>query len=210
MQIVLHDYWRSSAAYRVRLCLALKGVAYTRVAVNLLDGEHGAPANRAINPQGLVPTLVVDGRPLTQSLAIVDWLDANFPDPPMVDGDPFVRSGQLARALAIAADTHPLNNLRVLARLGEQFGAEQPARDEWYRHWITLGLSALETMAHDTPAGPFLGGARPDIADICLVPQMYNARRFAVPLDDYPLLTKAEAALLARPEVTAAHPDSVR
>lgn len=210
MQIVLHDYWRSSAAYRVRLCLALKHVAYTRVAVNLLDGEQAAAANRAINPQGLVPTLMVDGRALTQSLAIVDWLDANFPDPPMVDKDPFVRSGQLARALAIAADTHPLHNLRVLGRLGAQFGADQPAKEEWYRHWMTLGLTALEKMAHDAPAGPFLGGGGPDIADVCLVPQLYNARRFAVPLESFPLLLAAEAAVLARPEVAAAHPDSVR
>lgn len=207
MNIVLHDYWRSSASYRVRICLNLKGVAYERVPVNLLTGEQGDAANRAINPQGFVPTLVVDGRPLTQSLAIVDWLDANFADPPMVDKDPFVRSAQLARALVIAADTHPLDNLRVLKRLETQFGADQAARDEWYRHWAVEGLTALEAMAGD---GPFLGGASPDISDICLVPQLANARRFDVPLDAYPKLLAAEEASLALPAVQAAAPERVK
>lgn len=207
MKIVLHDYWRSSASYRVRICLNLKGVTYDCVPVNLLAGDQTSEANRAINPQGFVPTLVVDGRPLTQSLAIVDWLDANFPEPPMVDKDPFVRSEQLARALAVAADIHPLNNLRVLKRLESQFGADQAARDEWYRHWVTEGLSALEKMAGD---GPFLGGESPDIADVCLVPQLANARRFAIPLDAFPKLCAAEAASLALPAVQAAAPERVK
>lgn len=210
MRIVLHDYWRSSAAYRVRLCLNLKGLAYQSVPVNLLAGEQGGAANRAVNPQGLVPTLVVDGTPLTQSLAIVDFLDAHFPDPPMVSGDPLVRAGQLARALVVAADIHPIDNLRVLKRLEAQFGADQAAKDEWYRHWVAEGLGALETMAADSPAGPFLGGETPDIADICLVPQLYNARRFDVPLAAYPRLLAAEAAAAALPAVAAAHPDRVR
>lgn len=208
--IVLHDYWRSSAAYRVRICLNLKRVRYTSVGVNLLEGAQRGADNRAINPQGLVPTLVVDGRALTQSLAIVDWLDATFPTPAMVSGDPFVRSGQLARALVIAADIHPIDNLRVLKRLEQQFGADQTARDEWYRHWVVEGLTAVEAMAADTPAGPFLGGEAPDIADLCLVPQLYNARRFAVPLGDMPRLCAADAAMAALPEVAAAHPDRVR
>ncbi|MCC2980718.1 MULTISPECIES: maleylacetoacetate isomerase [unclassified Sphingomonas] len=207
MKIVLHDYWRSSASYRVRICLNLKGVPYDSVPVNLLAGDQTSDANRAINPQGFVPTLVVDGRPLTQSLAIVDWLDANFPEPPMVDKDPFVRSGQLARALAVAADIHPLNNLRVLKRLESQFGADQAARDEWYRHWVVEGLAALEQMAG---GGPFLGGDSPDIADVCLVPQLANARRFAVPLDAFPRLCAAEAASLAMPAVQAAAPERVK
>ena len=207
MKIVLHDYWRSSASYRVRICLNLKGVPYDSVPVNLLAGDQTSDANRAINPQGFVPTLVVDGRPLTQSLAIVDWLDANFPEPPMVDKDPFVRSGQLARALAVAADIHPLNNLRVLKRLEAQCGADQAARDEGYRHWVVEGLAALEQMAG---GGPFLGGESPDIADVCLVPQLANARRFAVPLDAFPKLCAAEAASLALPAVQAAAPERVK
>lgn len=211
MRIVLHDYWRSSASYRVRICLNLKGVAYETVPVNLLAGEQASDANRAINHQGFVPTLMVDGRPLVQSLAIVDWLDASFPDPPMVAKDPFVRSGQLARALVIAADIHPIDNLRVLRRLETQFGADQAAKDEWYRHWIVEGLASLEAMAGDEPAvGPFLGGNGPDIADVCLVPQLANARRFAIPLDPYPRLLAAETACLALPVVQAAAPDRVR
>ena len=208
MRLVLHDYWRSSAAYRVRICLALKGVDYERVAVNLLAGDQRGAENLAVNPQGFVPTLVVDGRPLAQSLAIVDWLDANFADPPMVSKDPFVRSGQLARALAVAADIHPLNNLRVLKRLETQFGADQAAKDAWYAYWIVEGLAALERMAAGT--GPFLGGHTPDIADVCLVPQLANARRFKVPLDDYPTLVAADAAMQALPAVQAAHPERVR
>ncbi len=209
MNIVLHDYWRSSASYRVRICLNLKRVSYETVPVNLLAGEQAAAENRAINPQGFVPTLMVDGRPLVQSLAIVDWLDASFPEPPMVSKDPFERSGQLARALVIAADVHPIDNLRVLKRLETQFGANQASKDEWYRHWIAEGLAALEEMAARLP-GPFLGGDGPDIADLCLVPQMANARRFALPLDAYSRLLAAEEANLALPEVQAAAPDRVK
>jgi len=177
------------------------------VPVDLLTGDQRSDANRAINPQGFVPTLVVDGRPLVQSLAIVDFLDANFSDPPMVSKDPFVRSGQLARALVVAADIHPIDNLRVLKRLETQFGADQAAKDDWYRHWIAEGLGALEAMVE---GGPFLGGDTPDIADICLVPQLYNARRFDVPLRAYPKLLAAEAASLALPEVQVAAPDRVK
>jgi maleylacetoacetate isomerase len=211
MKIVLHDFWRSSAAYRVRICLNLKKVAYDRVPVDLSTGEQFGEANRAINRQAFVPTLMVDGRPLVQSLAIIDWLDANFADPPMVSKDPFVRSGQLARALVIAADIHPIDNLRILKRLESQFGADQAARDAWYRHWVDEGLTALERMAADASGdGPFLGGEAPDIADLCLVPQLANARRFKIPLDAYPRLVAAEMACLALPEVQAATPQSVR
>ncbi|WBH17922.1 maleylacetoacetate isomerase [Sphingomonas radiodurans] len=211
MNIVLHDYWRSSAAYRIRICLNLKRVTYRSMPVNLLANEQASDDNRTINPQGLVPTLVVDGHPLVQSLAIIDWLDANFADPPMVAKDPFERSGQLARALVIAADIHPIDNLRVLKRLETQFGADQAARDAWYRHWIAEGLGALEVMARDKPAsGPFLGGETPDIADVCLVPQLYNARRVGMSLEPYPTLIAAETASLALPAVQAAAPDRVR
>lgn len=209
MTIVLHDYWRSSASWRVRICLALKGVDHETVPVNLLTGEQAAAANLTINPQGLVPSLVVDGRPLVQSLAIIDWLDATFPDPPLVSRDPFVRADQLARALVIAADIHPLDNLRVLRRLETQFGADQAARDAWYAHWIVAGLAALEAMA-DAGAGPFLGGDAADISDVCLVPQLANARRFAVPLDAFPRLLAAEAACLALPAFRVTAPENVR
>lgn len=205
MRVVLYDYWRSSASYRVRIALALKGVAYERVAVNLLDGSQHSDANRARNAQGFVPTLEIDGRPLTQSLAIIDWLDANFPDPPMVSKDSFTRADQLARALVVAADLHPIANLKVLKRIEAQFGADQPAKEEWSRYWIGEGLDALEVMA---PAeGPFLGGTAPDLSDVCLVPQLANARRFGLAAERWPRLARADAAMQALDAVQAAAPE---
>ena len=201
--IVLHDYWRSSASYRVRIALTMKGVPYERREVNLLKGEQSAPGNTALNAQGLVPTLEVDGHAIGQSVAIIDWLDATYPDPKLIPADPLVRAATLQRALAIAADIHPIDNLRVLRRLSAM-GIDQTGRDDWYRHWIAEGFAALETMAGD---GPFLGGAAPDLSDVCLVPQMYNARRLETPLDAYPRLVAADAAMTALPAVAAAHPD---
>ncbi|OYY92040.1 MAG: maleylacetoacetate isomerase [Sphingomonas sp. 28-66-16] len=211
MTLRLFDYWRSSASYRVRIALALKGVAYERVAVNLIAAEQHDPANRARNPQGQVPTLEVDGRPIIQSLAIIDWLDSVYPDPPLLPIDSFDRAEVRARALVIVADTHPIDNMRVLRRLESQFGADQAARDDWYRHWVRTGLDALEAMvAGGGGAGPFLGGAAPDLADVVLVPQLYNARRFAMSLEPWPHLIRADAAACALPAFAAAHPDRVR
>lgn len=205
--IRLYDYWRSSAAYRVRIVLNLKGVAYERVPVDLLAAEQTGAANRARNPQGLVPTLDVDGAVLTQSLAIIDYLDAAYPDPPMLPRDAVARAAALAQALVIAADVHPIGNLRVLKRLESQFGAEQPAKEQWIRHWAGAGLDALEEMAGD---GPFLGGAAPGLADACLVPQLYNARRFGIDASAWPKLAAADAACADVPAIAAAHPDRVR
>ncbi|MGY4395192.1 maleylacetoacetate isomerase [Sphingomonas sp. UYAg733] len=202
--IRLHDYWRSSTSYRVRIALNLKHIAYERHDIALLEGLHRAPDNLARNPQGFVPTLEIDGAMLTQSLAIIDYLDAKYPDPPMVPHDALARSRVLAQALVIAADIHPIDNLRVLKRLQSQFGADQAARDDWYRHWIHEGFVALEQMAGD---GPFLGGNAPDLADVCLVPQMYNARRLEMDLAAYPKLVAADAAAAAVAEIAAAHPD---
>ena len=207
MKLVLHDYWRSSASYRVRIALALKGVEYESRSVNLIEGGQRGPDNLARNPQGFVPTLMADGQPLTQSLAIIDWLDAAFPNPPLVPSDPLKRAHTLAQALVIACDIHPLDNLRVLKRLQEQFDADKEARDTWYRHWIAEGFAALEAMAGD---GPFLGGEAPDLADICLVPQLYNARRLELPLDGWPKLVRADAAAAALPAFAAAHPDRAK
>lgn len=207
MTPVLYDYWRSSAAYRVRIALNLKGIAYESRVVNLLGGEQRGAANVARNPQGLVPTLEIDGLVLTQSVAIIDYLDAVQPDPPLLPREPGARAAALAQALIIAADIHPIDNPRVLKRLSSQFGADQPAKDDWYRHWIAEGFAALEALAGE---GPFLGGAAPNIADICLVPQLYNARRFALSLDPYPKLVAADAAASVLAPFVAAHPDSVK
>ena len=203
MTIRLHDYWRSSASYRVRIALAMKQVDYVRHDVNLLKREQVAPENLAVNPQGLVPTLEIDGHILGQSLAIIDYLDARFPEPRLIPADALARAMTLQRALVIAADIHPIDNLRVLRRLNEM-GVDQAARDDWYRHWIVEGFTALEAMAG---GGAFLGGAAPDLSDVCLVPQMYNARRLDTPLDAFPRLVEIDARLNAVAAVAAAHPD---
>ncbi|MGF7150573.1 maleylacetoacetate isomerase [Sphingomonas zeicaulis] len=208
MPIRLFDYWRSSASYRVRIALNLKGIAYERVAVDLLASEQRSSAHLARNPQGFVPTLEIDGLELTQSLAIIDYLDANYPDPPMVSKDPARRAKTLAQALMIVADIHPLTNLRVLKHLKREFDIDDVARDDWYRHWLREGLLALEASA--VGSGRFLGGDAPDMADVCLVPQMYNARRFALPLDDMPTLVRIDAAGQEIEAFAAAHPDQVK
>lgn len=205
--ILLFDYWRSSASYRVRIALNLKGVAYTAVPTSLLDGEHKRADYVARNPQGFVPMLSIDGHDLTQSLAIIDYLDAHYPDPPMVSSDPAARSKTLAQALIIASDIHPINNLRVLKYLQGTMGQEQSAVDAWYRHWIVEGFAALEAMAPDE--GLF-GGALPNLADVCLVPQMANARRFATQLDAFPKLLRIDAALCAIEAFAKAAPEAVQ
>jgi maleylacetoacetate isomerase len=201
--ITLHDYWRSSASYRVRIALAMKQVEHERHAVNLLKREQVSPDNLAVNPQGLVPTLEIDGHMIGQSLAIIDYLDARFPEPRLIPSDALARAMTLQRALVIAADIHPIDNLRVLRRLSEM-GIDQAGRDDWYRHWIVEGFTALEAMAGD---GRFLGGEAPDLSDVCLVPQMYNARRLETPLGAFPRLVEIDAQLTAINAVAAAHPD---
>lgn len=202
----LHDYWRSSASYRVRIALAMKQVDYERHEVNLLKREQVSPENLAVNPQGLVPTLEIDGHVLGQSLAIIDYLDARFPEPRLIPDDPLARALTLQRALVIAADVHPVDNLRILRRLSEM-GVDQAGRDDWYRHWVVQGFTALEAMAG---GGAFLGGEAPDLSDVCLVPQMYNARRLETPLAPFPRLVEIDARLTAIDAVAAAHPDRFR
>lgn len=204
--IILYDYWRSSASYRVRIALNLKGVTYTVVPTNLLDSSHKAPDYVARNPQGFVPMLHIDGHDLTQSLAIIDYLDANYHDPKMVSPEPASRAKTLAQALLIAADIHPVNNLRVLKYLKDKMGQDQAAIDDWYRHWIIEGFDALEAMA---PDDGLFGSDLPNLADVCLVPQMANARRFNTPLEAYPKLVRIDAVLTGLPAFKAAHPDAV-
>jgi maleylacetoacetate isomerase len=204
----LFDYFRSSASYRVRIALNLKGVDYDSVPLNLLEGGQKGPDYRAINPQGFVPTLEVDGRTLVQSLAIIDYLDSTRPEPPLVPADPADAAHVRALALVVACDVHPLNNLRVLKYLSGPLGQPQEARDSWYRHWVSEGLAALEAMA-EARAGRFLFGDSPTLADLCLVPQLFNARRFEVPLDDHPTLVRADAEANRLDAFAAAHPDRV-
>ena len=202
----LYDYYRSSAAYRVRIALNLKGVDYESRPVNLLESEQRGADYRELNPQGLVPMLEIDGHRLTQSLAIIVYLDQAFPDPPLVPRDPADGAHVRAMALSIACDIHPLNNLRVLKYLKAELGQAQEQVDRWYRHWVSEGLGALEVMAK-AGAGRFLFGDEPTIADVCLVPQLYNARRFDVPLDDFPTLRRAEENASRLDAFAAAHPD---
>ncbi len=203
---VLHDYFRSSAAYRVRVALALKGVDYDHHVINLARGDQRAAAFRATNPQGLIPALEIDGLVLTQSLAICDYLDATHKAVPFVPSDPADRAHVLALALTVACDIHPLNNLRVLRYLTGELGVAEDAKDGWYRHWVIEGLTALEALAAPR-AGTWLFGDAPSLADICLIPQLYNARRFAVPLDPYPTLRRVDDTAAAHPAFAAAHPD---
>jgi len=203
---ILNDYFRSSAAYRVRIALNLKGVDYESRPIDLREGEQKSSSYKALNPQGFVPMLEIDDHRLTQSLAICDYLDSRFPDPPFLPADPNDRAHVLAMALSIACDIHPLNNLRVLKYLSGPFQQDEEKREKWYAHWVTEGFEALEAMAKSRSGG-FLFGNLPTLADICLVPQMYNARRFNVALENYPTLLRADASANAIPAFAAAHPD---
>ncbi|MCR5870325.1 MULTISPECIES: maleylacetoacetate isomerase [unclassified Sphingomonas] len=206
--MILYDYFRSSAAYRVRIALNLKDVPHERREVHLVEGAQRSDAHLARNPQGFVPALDIGGgRILTQSLAIIEWLDATYPQPRLIPVDPLARADAMAQALLIAADIHPLNNLRVLKALEARFSADEGGKADWYRHWIVEGFTALEATAR---AGPFLGGTAPGIADVMLVPQMYNARRFDVPLDAFPTLLAADAAACGLDAFVAASPERAK
>ena len=207
MTITLYDFWRSSAAYRVRIALNLKGVAFERVPISLADGEHHDPSYRAVNAQALITTLEIDGRRLTQSLAILEYLDETRPDPAFLPSDPAARAAVRAKAQIIAADIHPVQNLRVMHRLRDGFGADQEAQFAWNRHWIEAGFAALEVQAGDAA---FLSGDAVGLADICLVPQMANARRFKVDLGAYPKLVAIDARCLDLDAFRRASPEAVR
>ena len=203
---ILYDYYRSSAAYRVRIGLNLKGIDYETRPVNLLESQQRSDEYRALNPQGFVPMLEIDGHRLTQSLAILNYLDLRFPNQPLIPASAAQRAHVVAMAMAVACDIHPLNNLRVLKYLKGELGHSQEEVDAWYAHWIQEGLGPLEAMAAPR-AGKFLFGDAPTAADVCLVPQLFNARRFNVPLDDYPTLVRADENANRLEPFAAAHPD---
>ena len=203
---ILYDYYRSSASYRVRIALNIKGVEYERRPVNLLESQQQSDEYRALNPQGFVPMLEIDGHRLVQSLAIINYLDLRFPTPPLIPTPAAERAHVVAMAMMVACDIHPLNNLRVLKYLKNELGHSQEEVDAWYAHWISEGLPALETFAAPR-AGTFLFGDAPTAADVCLVPQLFNARRFNVPLDGYPTLVRADENANRLEAFAAAHPD---
>ena len=205
----LYDYFRSSAAYRVRIALNLKGVRPDeRTFVHLRMGGQRAQDYLALNPQGLVPALALDdGHVLTQSLAIVEYLDETYPDPPLLPSSAAARARVRAIALAIACEIHPLNNLRVLNYLLGTLGVSKEQKDGWYRYWIDVGFEALErSLSNDGDTGRYCHGDRPTLADVCLVPQIANARRFDIDLSPYPTLIRIEAACNELPAFAEAAP----
>ncbi|TZG28144.1 maleylacetoacetate isomerase [Sphingomonas montanisoli] len=205
--MILHDYWRSGAGYRVRIALALKGVAHDRVTHDLRTGAQRDPAYVALAPQGLVPAIEADGMTLTQSLAILEWIEESWPKPALLPADAAGRAIVRSMAALIACDIHPLNNLRVLNTLRADLGAEQPQVDAWIARWIGDGFAALETLIARHGAG-FAYGDKPTIADCCLVPQVYSAKRFAVDLSAYPRLVAVSERTQAIEAVSATHPSS--
>ena len=207
--ITLYDYWRSSASYRVRIALNLKGLAYDQVVVNLLAGEHRADTHRARNPIGYVPALEIDGQMMTQSMAILEYLETSYPDPALLPADPAEAARLRAIAYAIAMDIHPICNLNVTDHHAAAFDGDDSAKDAWMVHFMTRGLSAVEVMAGHPDTGPFLHGEIPGMADCVLVPQLYNARRRNMDLADMPRLAAIEEACLVHPAFAAAVPEAV-
>ena len=206
--MLIHDYFRSSAAYRLRIALNLKGLSPERHFVHLRHGQQRAPDFLAVNPQGFVPALVDgDGPAIAQSLAIIEYLEETHPQPPLLPSDPRGRARVRQIALAIACDIHPLNNLRVLAYLTDPLGHDQETRDTWYRHWVMEGFKAIEALLAEPASGQFCHGDAPTLADICLIPQIANARRFAVDMEPYPIMRRIEDACTQIEAFAAARPD---
>jgi len=204
----LFDYFRSSASYRVRITLNLKGLDCEQVGVNLLKGEHKGEEHLTRNPQGFVPALALDsGEILTQSLAIIEYLEERYPPPALLPGDAVGRAQVRAMAQLIACEIHPLNNLRVLQHLGGELGLDKDAQGDWYRHWLAAGFEALEVMLAPQ-AGEFCAGDTPGLADICLVPQVYNARRFELDLSPYPSIVRIDARCQALDAFASAAPEA--
>jgi len=205
--MILHGYYRSSAAYRVRIALNLKGLQVEHRFVHLRRGEQRSDAYRGVNPQGLVPTLEAGGRRITQSLAIIEYLEERHPLPPLLPPGPEDRAWVRAIALAIACDIHPLDNTRVLQYLEGTLGLDAARRDAWYAHWIAEGFRAIERQLADRAGGPFAFGDAPGLADACLIPQVANAGRVKLDMAPYPRIRAVNEACLALPAFDLARPE---
>ena len=203
----LYNYFRSSASFRVRIALELKGLGYDYMPVHLVKGEHKQAAYSAVAPEMLVPHLEVDGQNLAQSMAIIEYLDETHPEPPLLPRDALGRAQVRALAQSIACEIHPLNNLRVLKYLVKEMGASEEAKNTWYRHWVRSGLEAFELQlsAH---SGRFCWGDAPTLADCCLVPQIFNGQRFAVDFSGLPRTMAAFEACMALPAFQRAQPSN--
>ena len=207
----LYNFFRSSASYRVRIALNLKGIQYEYVPIHLRrgGGEQYTPAYTALNPQGIIPTLEDGGRILTQSLAIIEYLEERYPDPPLLPRDPADRATVRGMALAVACEIHPLQNLRVQTYLKDVLHHTEEEANAWGRHWVTQGLTALEQMVRNVPGrGTFCFGNTPSLADLCLVPQLVNARRFGCDLSPCPTLVQIDATCCALPAFARAAPEN--
>lgn len=204
----LYDYWRSSAAYRVRIALHWKNLSFDQIPINIAPGsdEQLSADYAAINPQMRVPSLDSGAGLLAQSLAIIEWLEETHPSPPLLPRDPVARARCRSLSYVIACDIHPLNNLAPLGYLRRQLGADESQVNAWYRHWITLGFQALEAMVADCSTD-FAFGATPSLFEVCLTPQVANARRFAVDLSPFQTLARFDAAARALPAFAAAAPE---
>lgn len=208
-EFILHNYYRSSTSYRARIALEMKGLSYSYVPHHLRHGDHLEPAYLAVNPQGLVPALVLgDGTLLTQSLAIIEYLDEIQPEPPLLPGDALGRARVRMLAQMIACDIHPVNNLRVLTSLRTLFGAGDQDITNWFRHWVNEGFRPLEKLLASSPqTGTFCHGETPGLADICLVAQIASNARFGVDLAPYPTIARINAACMALPAFQKAAPE---
>jgi maleylacetoacetate isomerase/maleylpyruvate isomerase len=204
----LYSYFRSSAAFRVRIALHVKQVSFETVATSLLENEQHSPEYLALNPQGLIPALLTEGAVIPQSLAIIEYLEERYPHPPLLPADPVARAHVRSMALAVACDIHPLNNLRVLNYLRDEIGLDTTGVERWYRHWIATGFEALEAEARrHSSALRYCFADSLSLADVCLLPQMFNARRFNCDITGYPTLNRICAHLETLPAFVRAAPD---
>lgn len=203
----LHNYFRSSTSIRVRAALNLKGLSYDYIPLALLKGEQASPDHLALNPSGLVPTLVTEHGPLPQSMAILEWLDEEYPTPPLMPADAWGRARVRSLAHIVALDIHPVNNLRILQHLEAEYGVDQAGKAAWFAKWAHAGMAALETrLASEPETGQFCHGDSVTIADLCLFAQVLNNGRFGVGLDNYPTIARIHAACMEIPALETAAP----